>query len=118
MTGALAQFLPWLDLFWIPLALAVVHPEQRIKAVLFAAACVLMLRMQVEMMGQIGYPDGFFGWWGKPLLYRGMIGYGLLIAFYLLMARLSPKTNVFVMMAASITLFILGFCVTSALMVL
>ncbi len=118
MTGLLAQFHPWLDLFWIPVALAVVHPEQRVKAVLFAGACVLMLRLQVEMMGQIGYGGGFFGWWDKPLLYRGMIGYAVAMVFYLLMTRLSPRTDVFVMMAASITIFIAAFCVTSALMVL
>lgn len=118
MTDLLAKFLPYLDLFWVPLALAVVHPEQRIKAVVFALCCAGMLRLQVEMMDQIGYPQGFFGWWDWSLLHRGMAGYGVGMALYLLMARLSPRTDVFVMIAASITVFIAAFCVTSAMMVL
>lgn len=118
MTGLLVQFMPWLDLFWVPLALAVVHPEQRVKAVLYALCCAGILRLQVEMMGQLGYPQGFLAWWDWPLLYRGMAGYGVSMVFYLLMARLSPRTDMFVMMAASITIFIAAFCVTSFLMVL
>lgn len=118
MTGLLAKFLPYLDFFWVPLALVVVHPEQRVKAVIFALCCAFVLRLQAQLMEQIGYPDGFFGLWGLPVLYRGMAGYAAGMAFYLLIARLSPRTNVFVMMAASITIFMTAFCVTCILMVL
>lgn len=118
MTELLAKFLPWLDLFWIPLALIVVHPEQRIKTILFIVTCVLILRLQIEMMDQIGFPRGIFGFWHWPLLYRGMAGYGVFIAFFLLTARFSPKTDLFVLLAAIITLFIGAFCVTSLMMVI
>lgn len=118
MTGLLAKFLPYLDFFWVPLALVVVHPEQRVKAVIYALCCAFTLRLQVQLMEQIGYPRGLFDLWDMPILYRGMLGYAAAMTFYLLMARLSPRTNVFVMMAASITIFITAFCVTSILMVL
>ncbi len=112
------KFLPWLDLFWIPVALIVVHPEQRIKAVIFIACCVFMLRLQVQMMQEIGFEGGFLHWWDWPILYRGMAGYGIGIIFYLITAWFSPKSDPFVMIAASITVFIASFCVTCALMLL
>lgn len=118
MTDMFAKFLPFLDLFWLPTALAVVHSEQRIKTIIFVGACVFMLRLQVEMMGQLGFENGFFGWWEWPILYRGMAGYAVFIAFYLLTARLSPRSDIFILMAAGITIFITAFCVTSAMMVL
>jgi len=118
MTGLLAKFLPYLDFFWVPLALVIVHPEQRIKAVIYALCCAFVLRLQVEFMEQIGYPRGIFALWNWPLLYRGMGGYAAAMAVYLLVARLSPRTDLFIMMAASIAIFIGAFCVTSLLMVL
>lgn len=118
MTGLFEQFLPYLDFFWLPVALAIVHPEQRIKAAIFTLCCAFMLRLQSQLMEQIGYPDGVFHLWNWPVLYRGMAGYAAAMIFYLLMARLSPRTDMFVMMAASITIFIGAFCVTTMLMVL
>lgn len=118
MTGLLAKFLPYLDFFWVPLALLVVHPEQRVKAVIYALCCAFVLRLQAEFMVRIGYPNGFFGLWDWSVLYRGMAGYAAAMVFYLLVSRASPRIDLFIMMAASITIFIGAFCVTSVLMVL
>lgn len=118
MTDFLMKFLPWLDLFWLPVAMLVVHPEQRVKSAIFVLACAAMLRLQGQMMESIGYGAGFFGLWHWPLLYRGMAGYGAGIVFYLVTAWFSPKTDPYVFMAAAITIFIASFCLTCGLMVL
>jgi len=108
----------WLDLFWFPMALLIVNKGQRIKAAVFVFACVFILRLQVELFEELGAVRGFLNILETPLLHRGYITYSVFICSYLVLAHLSPRVNPFVFMAASITIFITAFCVSSVIMVL
>ena len=49
---SLAQTLyQWIDLLWIPVALLTMEKGKRLFTVGFICACVLLLRLQVELMG-------------------------------------------------------------------
>lgn len=108
----------WIDLLWVPVAAMVTKGAFRIKAVLFVLCCALMLRLQVRLMSTIGFKEGFLDWVDLSLIYRGMIVYGFFIGVFLLLVALSKENNAYVFIAASITIFTIAFCVSSAAMVL
>ena len=108
----------WIDLIWVPVAAIAVHTGQRVKAVAFVLACVFVMRLQIQLMEDIGFPGGFFDVMVTPLYIRGLITYSLFILGYLLLSYYSPETDRFVYMAASITIFVAAFCVSTAVMVL
>lgn len=112
------SLIPWLDLIWVPVALLVVERGRKIKTALFAASCVLMLRFQIELLQSVGFPRGIFGLVDMPLLMRGQITYALFVLFFLLMSYWSPGVDKHVHIAASITIFITAFCVSTIVMVL
>ena len=111
-------FFDWMDLIWVPVAFFVAHKGHRIKTVFFILACVAVLRLQVDVMAQLGYPTGILTFFDMPLLVRGYILYGLFIALFLVLARLSRGTNQFVFLAATISTFLLAFCISSVVMLL
>lgn len=108
----------WIDLLWIPVGLVACHRGQRIKTTIFILTCVFTLRTQLEIMASIGQPDGLLGFWGLGLYERGLIIYGLLIAIFLVLAYLSPTTRGVIFLAAMISIYTIGFCVSMLAMVL
>lgn len=108
----------WMDLFWVPMAIVAAHKGQRGKTVLFVLACVLALRLQVELLTEIGYPTGIFPFLDFSLLQRGFVIYGAFIAVFLSMLHLSREKDPYIYIAAAITVFTVAFCVSSAVMVL
>ncbi len=108
----------WLDLLWIPAALLALHQGQRLKACLFVLACAIMLRLQIQLMQEIGYPTGFFDVLQNDLYTRGLITYSAFILVFFLLSYASPKVDKFVFVAASITTFIAAFCVSLGVMAL
>jgi len=110
--------MPWIDLLWIPIAIITMERGKKIKTALFAGGCVLLLRLQVELLQQVGFGAGFFHWLAISILQRGMITYACFILFFLIIAYYSPGTNNHVHMAASIGILILAFCVSTFVMVL
>ncbi len=109
---------PWIDLLWIPLSLVIIEKGRKIKTAFFAGACVLMLRLQIELMQSVGFPRGVFGLIDMGLLPRGQITYGLFIFFFLILSHFSPGVDKHVHIAASITIFITAFCVSTLVMIL
>ena len=107
----------WIDLIWLPISLLVVHKGQRLKTLAFIGGCILMFRTQLELMNSIGHPNGFLGWIKMGLYERGLIIYGLLFAVFLILAYFSPNTKGVIFLAAVLSLFILGFCVSMIAMV-
>lgn len=107
-----------IDLLWVPVALLCLHKGQRLKAVLFVLACAFIMRLQIELMESIGYDDGFLRWIDASLYIRGLITYSLFILGFFILSSFSPRTDSFVYVAASITIFIAAFCVSSLVMVL
>ena len=108
----------WIDLAWVPIVALVTKGALRIKAVLFVLCCSFMLRLQVRLMSEIGFKEGFLNWIDMPLLQRGMIVYGVFIAIFLLLVGLSKENNAYVFIAASITIFTIAFCISTVAMVL
>lgn len=108
----------YIDLLWVPVALLCLHKGQRLKAVLFVLTCAFALRLQIELMESIGYGRGFFRLIDASLYIRGMVAYSVFILGFFIMSHFSPKTDSFVYVAASITIFIAAFCVSSLIMVL
>lgn len=118
-TMTIAQtILPWIDLVWIPISLIVAEPGKRLFAAGFAGACCLLLRLQVELLRGIGLSKGFFGFMESDALLRGQVVYSLFILAFLLLAHFSHGVYKSVYLAASITIMISGFCLSSLIMVL
>lgn len=110
--------LQWIDVLWLPVALVVVHKEQRGWALGFFLSCMLMLRLQAELLTFIGYPRGILFFMDSPVYQRGLIIYSLFYALYLIMAYYSPHTKGPVFMAASISIFFMALFTTMICMIL
>jgi hypothetical protein len=108
----------WIDLLWIPVAVLTMEKGKRIFTCGFVFSCVLLLRLQVELLQKIGFAHGFFGWMDSDIYKRGLITYGFFIMLFLLIAYFSPGSDKNVHIAASIAIFIAAFCVSTFIMVL
>lgn len=110
--------LNWIDFLWIPVALFFLRKDQKLKGVLFVLACMLLLRLQVELMTEIGYGQGFLPFLSIPVLYRGYVVYGVFIGLFLLLGHISRERNSFIYMAAAISTFTFAFVVSTGVMFL
>jgi len=110
--------LSWLDLIWLPIAMLLVPREYWIKSLLLVISCILTLRLQVELMTEIGHPTGMMPFLDLPALYRGYVVYGLLISVFLLIAAFSKKENAYIFMSAAISVYMMAFCVSTIVMLL
>lgn len=108
----------WLDVLWLPVGWFVVHKNHRWLALAFIATCILTLRTQVELMKSIGFPTGMMPVLEGPIYDRGLIAYSVIIGIFLILAYLSPTTSRIVFFTATLSIFILAFCLTMLLMVL
>lgn len=112
------NLLSWIDLLWIPIALLTAERGKRLFTAIFAGACILLLRLQVELLRGIGFSKGFLGFMTSDILYRGMVVYGLFILLFLILAHFSKGGDKNIHIAASITIMIAAFCVSTFIMVL
>lgn len=108
----------WLDLLWVPVALLCLHQGQRMKGAFFVLICAFIMRLQIQLMEEIGFGNGFLTLMSTPLHTRGLIVYSLFILIFFLLSYYSPKIDKFVHIAASITIFTAAFVVSFAVMVL
>lgn len=108
----------WIDLIWIPIAWFVIGKGKKIKGILFVLSCVFTLRLQVELMQEIGKPTGILPFLDFPVLERGYLTYGVAISLFLLLSHYSRKEDPFVYIAAAITVYIAAFCLSSFIMIL
>lgn len=106
----------WLDLVWLPVAWFVVARKHRWLALGFVVACGLTLRMQVELMDSIGFPDGMLPWVSMPAFSRGLLVYGVVIGLFLILAHFSKATMPVVFLAAAISIYIFAFCASMLFM--
>jgi len=107
-----------LDFLWIPFVFFVMHKGQRFKSILFVLVCILALRLQVDLMSDIGYEDGVLPFFTWPALYRGYVVYGLFIGFFLFLAHISKEKNPYIYMAAGISVLIFAFIASIGVMFL
>ncbi len=106
----------WIDLLWLPVALVTVHKGQRILAVAFMLACILSMRAQVELMHSFGKPGGFTGLLEAGAYERGLVVYGIVFALFLILAYFSPHTKGVIFLAATLTIYIISFCLSMLVM--
>ena len=109
---------PWIDLFWVPAAFLLTKRRKWLVMTGFILACALVLRLQVELLEEGGFAHGILGLMEMDLLRRGQIVYSFFIGIFLLMGRYSPGINRNILVAAAITIFFAGFCISSVIMVL
>ncbi|HEY8190113.1 MAG TPA: hypothetical protein VIF12_05470 [Micavibrio sp.] len=114
----LSLFYQWIDLLWLPVGLATVHKGQRLKTLAFIGVCIMTLRTQIELMESTGHPNGFLHLVHLGIYERGLIIYGLLIGVFLILAHLSPNTRGVIFLAAALSLYIFGFCISMLAMAL
>ena len=109
---------PWIDLVWVPVALVAVEKGKRLLTLGFVGFCIVALRLQIELMDSLGFSRGYLGFMESGIYPRGIVTYGVFIAFFLLLAHFSKGSDKSVHMAASITILIAAFCLSSFIMVL
>lgn len=112
------NILSWIDFLWVPVAFATMERGKKLFTCGFVLSCSLLLRLQVELLQQTGFSRGVFGLVQMPLFNRGLIVYGGFILLFLLLAYFSKGADRNVHMAASITILIAAFCVSTLVMVL
>jgi len=108
----------WLDVVWLLLAPVVVHKGQRVKAFAFVLLCMLMLRLQVEIVQSTGFERGFTGLLDWALMTRGFVVYGFFTGIYLLLSFFSPFTKGVIYLAASLSIFFVAFTVSSVVLII
>lgn len=97
--------LQWIDLIWVPIGLLAVHKHQRAMAAGLFIGCMVMMRLQVELMHSTGFPNGFTPFLQADAHIRGLIVYTVFYVVYIVLAIYSPKTEGAVFLAASLSIF-------------
>jgi len=108
----------WADILWLPIVFFLVHKQHRWWAIGFVTACMVMMRMQVEIMEYGGYGNGIMPLWDIGVHARGLIIYSTFYILFLLLAHFSPNTRGVVFMAACLGLFFMAFVSSMVLMLL
>ncbi|MGH1398732.1 MAG: hypothetical protein ACRBCT_05910 [Alphaproteobacteria bacterium] len=118
LTQILQNLYPWIDTIWLPIAFVTIHKHQRVWALGYIIGCMIMMRMQSELMVSIGYPYGLLPLIDMHVFTRGLIVYSGFHAVYLLLTRFSRDSNKHVLMAASISIFFAAMFVSMIIMLL
>lgn len=113
----MSYLLQYIDFIWLPIALLIVHKEQRLVTAAFFISCFLMMRLQIEMMVSVGYPTGILPFITWPVRDTSMAVYMLFYIAYIALAYWSPNTNKHIFLAASISIFF-GAMLTSMVIML
>lgn len=109
---------PYIDLIWLPAGLLVIHKKQRLWAAGFFIGSMIMMRLLVDLIESIGYPQGILPVLDAPLFTRGLVVYSAFYAFYILLAAISPKSIAPVFIAASISIFFMASITAVIVMIL
>ncbi|MCE7887751.1 MAG: hypothetical protein DYH13_09675 [Alphaproteobacteria bacterium PRO2] len=109
--------LQWIDVAWLVMAFAVAKKDQRGWVVSFFIASMVMMRMLVELMTYIGYPNGITGLIDMPVHSRALIIYSLFYFAYIAFFHFSPNAKGMLLMAGSIAFFFASFFTTATVMI-
>lgn len=110
--------LQWIDLIWLPLALLAVHEHQRGWTLAFCLSCMVMMRLQVELILSTGFTSGFTGLFTMGVHSRAQVTYSVFYVIYIALAVYSPKTQGAIFMAATISMFFAALCTSMIVMAL
>lgn len=115
MMDILIEHIDWI---WLPIGWFAVHKKHRIKAVGFIMACILMLRLQVELMEEINHPTGIMTLMDSHVLDRGQIVYAVFIMLFLILAHFSAQTEKIIFFAACLSVYFMAFVASTLIMLL
>lgn len=110
--------LQWIDLIWLPIGVLAVHKPQRVITGCLFVGCMLMMRLQVELMNSTGFTTGFTPLMTSGVLARGLAVYSLFYAVFIGLAIYSPKTETPIFMAAAISIFFSALFVSMIVMII
>ena len=110
--------LQYIDAIWLPIMWFVVNKDHRRTAIMYVIGCMVLLRMQVELMLSIGYPSGILTFTSMSVFQRGVLVYTVFYIIYLLLLHFSAKNDKSIVLASSIGVFFMVFFVSSVVMVL
>lgn len=103
---------------WLPIAFFGVHERHRWWAAGFVVSCMLMMRLQAELMSHGGFEFGILHLMNASVYSRGLATYSIFYILFLIMAHYSPRTEGVIFMAACLSIFFLAMFVTMFVMVL
>ena len=109
----------WIDSLWLLIILVLARKNQRILSVLFVLSGMAMMRLQVEMLNIGGYTHGIVGLLSQySIFFRGLIVYSVIYAGFVLFLRLAPRSRGSMLLATTISFFLMAFFASTILMVL
>jgi hypothetical protein len=109
---------PWIDLLWLPIVFIATQKKHWALAIGYVLACVVMLRLQVELMAWIGYPHGILPFLDMHVFRRGVITYGVMNLMYFAWAYYLRGIMPVIFMGHSIVLFFVALILSTVVMVL
>ncbi len=110
--------LQWIDLIWAPVVFFIVAKKHRWYAVGFVLSCLMVMRMQYELIAVSGFgTEGIpnFAMDSHPYI-RGLVCYSAIFALFIVLSLYSKKTDPIIYMAASISIFFMALISTSVIM--
>ncbi len=108
----------WADAIWMPIAYFSVHKKHRWWALGLVIACMILIRLQAEIMVYIGYGNGIMGFMTSNVHTRGIAVSSFYYILFIIIAHFSPKTEGIVFMAACLSFFFSIFVTTAIVMLL
>ena len=108
----------WVLTAWVIPALLFTHSEQKIKASFFVLLLALVLKLQVEMMGSLGFQKGFTGFVPFTAEARGLFVHSFFILLLIGISIFSKHTRPIIYLAACLSLFFLSFFLSSFIMLI
>ena len=114
----IAAILQWIDLIWLPLGILTVHKQHRVWSAGFFIACMLMMRLQVELIHSTGFESGFTGLVDMGVHSRGQIVYTIFYIIFIALAVYSPGTRGPIFLAAALSIFFAALFVSTVVMII
>lgn len=114
----LQYIMDWVDALWLPVAVFLVHKDQRIVTAAYILSCMFTLRLQAELLIDMGFETGFIALMNSHVMTRGLIVYAVFHILYLITAYFSPGSNKHVFLAASISIFFAALLTSMVIMML
>lgn len=116
---SLTSTLPYLDLLWLAIIFIILPRKQWAVGISFIISCLLMTRLQTQLIYEIkSYVPALPHWGVWPLLYEIMIIYGVIIMLYFILMFFSRNVPWLIHMAASIVLLLSAFTLSFVTIVL
>lgn len=114
----MAFIIQWIDIIWLPIGLLALHKQHRLIAASFFIGCMIMMRLQAELIYSTGFGSGFVGFFEMNAHHRGQITYSIFYLLFMILAIYSPETKGAIFMAGALSIFFAALVTSMIVMVL